>query len=111
MSLWIQAKRFIPQKAKTPYPSQRECANKMIEDKEYREFEMVHAYVIDKSGRIRGNAFLLNGNRVFDGSTKKETTLSSFKKRKKIISAYKYTYRQVLNNMRVFQRYGRWEQE
>ncbi len=110
MAVWIQAQRHIPKKVKTKYPSQRECANKMIDEPEFRKFTMVHAFIVDKSGRVKANAFLMKGNRVFDGVTRKETTLKSFKRRKKIISAFKYTYKEVRANMRLFERYGRWEE-
>ena len=109
MAIWIRAKQHLPSRIRTPYPSERECAHAMIDNKKFKRFKMIHAFVIDKKGRLYRNAFLMKGDEVFDGVTKKMTTFTSFKKRKNIIAAYRYSLREVMYYMRALGRYGRWE--
>lgn len=109
MSIWIEAKQYIPKITKTVYPAQRACAHFVIENPKYRTWKVVHAFV-NKSGKVKGYAFLVRGSKVIDVCGDCEIhDRDKFVKKQKIIVAWIYSYTEVIANMGAFRRYGRWE--
>lgn len=106
----IEGKRYVSKRTKTPYPTERECANKMIDDAKYQKYTCVHSYLKLRSGRVIRNAFLVNKKTkmVWDGRTKTEMDLQTFMKTRKIFAVQYFTYSEVRANMALHKRYGNW---
>jgi len=106
----IEGKQYVAKKTKTPYPTERECANKMIDEPKYQKYTCCHSYIKLRSGRVLRNAFLVNKRTkmVWDGRTKTEMALETFMKTRKIMAVQYFSYKEVRANMARFQRYGNW---
>ena len=101
---------FIPKK--TPFPIERKAAHVMIENEEFNGWIMVHAYVFKNIGRkdriIKREAWIENSSTVLDVQRMIFIPRKEFYKSISQLSLYKYSFKQVVENLQSFRRYGRW---
>jgi hypothetical protein len=107
MVIWIDAKRYIPEKVETPYPSHRDCAHYMI-DNPKEKWTCVHG-IVEVKGKVKSRAWLKKGTQIFDVATGEVCSQKQFMKDHELIAAYIYSIDEVKANMKKFRRYGRWE--
>lgn len=101
---------FIPKK--TTYPKERRAAHIMIENQEFHGWSIVHAYLFKNIGKkdrvIQRDAWIENKTTVLDCKSMVFYPKDEFYKTVKKLSVYKYSFSEVMENLKKFRRYGRW---